>query len=362
MLSNFFRFSAVALFGVLSVIWTIQPTPSPHSGQFQSGDDLTSVSAVSPSDAFAVGNGGSIGIFEHWNGRHWTLQPSPMTHGICAIYSVTLNRVVALSATDAWAVGTCINQIIEHWNGVSWKIASAPAPCRRGSILGQLHDVAAISSTDVWTVGVCGSAISLHWNGSTWSVVPTPQLGQYYLTAVAGTSASDVWAMGNVLFSNRGVVLHWNGSTWTRVASAPAPVATFVRRIVALSPTNAWAVGEFDSSSVQSKHPMVEHWNGHAWTVVPTPDLGATTSLRDVAAVSADDIWAAGFVAKTNPIGVTLALHWNGTKWSVVPTPSPNQNALLQGIAALGDGSVWGVGAYLPQNTPIRTMALFTRE
>ena len=43
---------------------------------------------------------------------------------------------------------------------------------------------------------------------------------------------------------------------------------------------------------------MAAHWNGTAWTVVPTPNLGNTVSQADVptgvTAISANDVWASG--------------------------------------------------------------------
>jgi hypothetical protein len=65
----------------------------------------------------------------------------------------------------------------------------------------------------------------VHWNGSAWRQVkspsPTGAAEVNVLDAVAGRSASDIWATG---FSIRKfpdaettVALHWNGKTWTHV-------------------------------------------------------------------------------------------------------------------------------------------------
>ena len=64
-------------------------------------------------------------------------------------------------------------------------------------------DVAAISPGDAWAVGSTAQAghgntqdepLVLHWNGARWRRVAVPGLGGFYLTAVAASSASDVWA------------------------------------------------------------------------------------------------------------------------------------------------------------------------
>ena len=58
---------------------------------------------------------------------------------------------------------------------------------------------------------------------------------------------------------------------------------------------------------------LVEHWNGSAWSVVPSPNVGGSydNALYGVAAVSANDVWAVGHDG--DPItGQTLVEHWNG--------------------------------------------------
>lgn len=66
-----------------------------------------------------------------------------------------LTDVSALSATDAWAVGTSgrgsnARPLIEHWDGMTWSVV--PGPTTSTSFLG-LNGVVAISPTNVWAVG-----------------------------------------------------------------------------------------------------------------------------------------------------------------------------------------------------------------
>jgi hypothetical protein len=61
------------------------------------------------------------------------------------------------------------------------------------------------------------------------------------------------------------------------------------------------------------------HWNGKAWGIVRSPDLGGpnnNNSLADVAATSATNLWAVGYYQKPvdGPLR-TLAVHWNSTAW-----------------------------------------------
>ena len=52
---------------------------------------------------------------------------------------------------------------------------------------------------------------------------------------------------------------------------------------------------------------------------MPTPSIGVTrASLAGVAALGPNNVWAVG-----TTITGTLVEHWNGAAWSVVPSPSP---------------------------------------
>ena len=63
--------------------------------------------------------------------------------------------------------------------------------------------------------------------------------------------------------------------------------------------------------------PLIEHWDGTAWTRVPA--AGAADDLSAVAAVSATDVWAFG----TYNIDSAVAEHWDGSSWQQVPMPVP---------------------------------------
>ena len=58
-----------------------------------------------------------------------------------------------------------------------------------------------------------------------------------------------------------------------------------------------------------------------------------------VSAVATDDVWAVGL----RGLG-TLAIHWDGTAWTIVPTPTPEGIADLAAVVALATDDVWAVG------------------
>jgi erythromycin esterase-like protein len=206
--------------------WKVQKSPDPSSGGV---NVLYGVAAVSASDAWAVGyyfNGrNDQTLVEHWNGRDWKVQQSPDPGG--SINENELSSVVAVSGSDAWAVGfdypngRNAQTLVEHWNGRAWKVQKSPDP----SIDNGLEGVAAASARDAWAVGsysngTAGRTLVEHWNGKAWKVQKSPNPGTSAsmpaLDGVAAVSKSDAWAVG---YYSKGAVpqtflAHWNGKAW----------------------------------------------------------------------------------------------------------------------------------------------------
>src|SRR5207247_2279435 len=98
----------------------------------------------------------------------------------------------------------------------------------------------------------------------------------------------------------------------------------FFRGVAAVSANDVWAVGYGAPGT------LTERWNGTAWSVVPSRNVGTNTNqLNGVAAVSANDVWAVGQYW-TGSYWRALIEHWNGTAWSVLSSLSPGtgDNAL----------------------------------
>ena len=63
-----------------------------------------------------------------------------------------------------------------------------------------------------------------------------------------------------------------------------------------------------------------------------------------MAAISATDVWAVG----EQNLNQTVTEHWNGTAWSVVPSPSVTAGGVqdfLSSVSAIGSSDVWAVGS-----------------
>jgi len=291
--------------------WTIAPT-----APVAAGDDtrLHGLGGTGAGDVWAVGSdtapsGSEQSLIEHWNGSAWSRVPSPQGEPAAA----ELVSVSALSPTDVWAVGDgrpagSFTTLVEHWNGTAWSVVADAAFGATG--YNHLSAVAAVSANDVWAVGRIQrhpNPIIEHWDGTAWTAVPQPAHGyDSTLVSLAVVSASDIWAVGGTDVTNT-LVEHWDGTAWSIVPSpsSSAPNAqSFLTGAVALGHSDVWAVGS--ASTFSSPLTLTEHWDGTAWTIAPSPSPGPS-SLAAVGGRPAGPLFAVG--AKAGSVSSTLILQ-----------------------------------------------------
>jgi len=291
------------------------------------------VAIDAPDNAWAVGawspiqhNAPSYGLIEHWDGATWTLVPFPSSGG--HITYVDLTAVAAISPTAAWAVGEGSADghavpVFMGWNGTRWRYLPSPdGDWPGGPFAGAL---AAISARDIWLVGEGGAPVQ-RWNGSKWTKVPAPsaykdQSPNIGLDAVGGSSSSNAWAVGWYQSGPKGdkrstLIEHWDGTRWQLQPSPNGPAADRgehrVIAIAAISPSSALAVGRFGA------RPLTERWNGARWTTVPNKLLPGVkyVDLTSIAAANSRYAWAIGEGSHGSIIE-----KWNGTTWQQLPSP-----------------------------------------
>ena len=236
-----------------------------------------------------------------------------------------------------------------------------------------LNAVSAGSAKDIWAVGtqaqntatpVFNRTLTEHFNGTAWSVVPGPDPGPSTnaLFAVSTLPTGEAWAVGNFLDKSlkpRTLVESWDGKSW-HVDSSPNPAKAIdlLFGVSAVSPTDVWAIG-YASDGDAKFQTLTEHWDGHAWSVVPSPNPGPSgNQLFSVHAVSANSVWAVGQQVGTQP-DRALVEHWNGTAWSVVPSPkvpTGGASTTLYSVAGVSDNAVVAVGATEDFVAPPRTL------
>ena len=93
------------------------------------------------------------------------------------------------------------------------------------------------------------------------------------------------------------------------------------------SATNCFAVGNATKSGSTSIAPLVERWNGKAWSIVATPKLSTSAHdssvLNGISCTSTSFCVAAGTLLIGDSSGnftgrKTVVEQWNGKSWSIV--------------------------------------------
>jgi hypothetical protein len=182
--------------------------------------------------------------------------------------------------------------------------------------------------------------------GFSWSNEGAPILGWFTLKSIDALSSSDVWAVGNAPYSQ--VVLeHWDGHTWTVTPqSAINGNVTGLSVVSAIAPDNVWAFGTSDTSST-----VPVHWDGISWSTLPGPTIQIT--IRDGEAISSNDLWIVG----SRPISAhyeSYATHWDGSTWTTMPVPGGiYATSELQAISVVAPDDIWVVGSSYEGTTQI---------
>jgi hypothetical protein len=267
-----------------------------------------------------------------------------------AVGRESMLHTAAASDQSAWAFGISAPEgvpfvtLVFRREEQGWRRVSAPG-------IGRVSRAVAVSDADVWAVG---DGESLHWDGARWRHVPTADLhdAKAQLFGLAQFGAAEVWTVGYAPrrdhSGSRGTVQRWDGKAWTDQPLPSVARGWSLAGIGGASADDLWAVGRGQPGGA-----VALHWDGQDWQQVPVPaPESETVKLCDVAALTSNDVWAAGY--RTAPDdGVRtrqpFAVHWDGSAWSpsVLPAGSGQVWQLVK------DGvSIWGIG-YAPDSTPI---------
>lgn len=347
--------------------WEIVPSASPAF------DALYGVTALASNDVWAVGTSERYPspvqpLIEHWDGATWSIVDSPALPGPSGLFAID-----AASPKDIWAIGqfnpnSALGTLIEHWDGTTWSIVQSPDPgAGNGLPQAQLIGIDAVSSNDVWIVGKSFNTFGrvegfvMHWDGVAWSLAPTPDLEQNSgFSSVLALAPNDVWVVGGIRDSVSGGILplieHWDGDSWTVIPSPPMASYSDLGALSAVSPRDIWASGTYRPPQ-GGYQPFFEHWDGNAWSPVAAESQGYGAFLRPVA-VGPNNVWAVGYSVSSSGSDrqSTLIEHWDGSRWSIVPSPNSNApSSRLNAAAAHSDKDVWAVGGDFTPGSPFST-------
>ena len=227
-------------------------------------------------------------------------------------------------------------------------IGSGAAFPFRGYSLPELSDISASSARDVWIVG----SVAWHWDGNRWRAVPLPTVsGVWSLSSVVAIRPDDAWAVGSYsgpmqeIVGTHPLIEHWNGARWS-VIPLPFPGAAAFNAVSAEAPNDVWAVGWWvpkgtnRHESDAAMRPLVAHWDGQNWHITtlsaPKSDL-----LKDVVALSPSDVWVAG--PGLYSTGTPIVRHWDGSRWASIRAPFGPHDPNFT-LTATSATDAWAVG------------------
>ncbi len=266
-------------------------------------ETLNAVDMVSSTDGWAVGDGGTIIL---WNGSNWSTISSPTSN--------KMNSVEMISSNDGWAVGD--GGTIIHWDGNNWSTTSSPTS-------NKLNSVDMISSTDGWAVGDGGTII--HWDGNNWSTYSSPT--NYDLKGVSFTSSDNGWAVGgswnSVIGWYEDAKVQWNGSTW--ILYTHFRILDVFYGVDFTSASYGWTVGHNNAKA---------SWDGMFWD----QNYGNQPMMvhYDLDMLSTDNGWAVGWDYSRSNIR-----HWDGSEWAEETCPV---SETLYGLSMVSENEGWAVG------------------
>lgn len=239
-------------------------------------DSATTAAAVwmgSSTDAYLVTNTAQI---LRYNGTGW--RPIAQTNG-------TITSLWASGPNDVWVARSA--PVLVHVDSVG-----AGGASNTGSVYA-FYGVNGTSASDIWAVGQTGQIY--HNDGSGWTQFEDiGQVTSYDLNAVWAANPNFAVAVGV-----NGEIVRWNGAAW----AADTSVSAFALHSVwGTSPTDVWAVGDVG---------LIFHYNGTSWSQVPS---GTGQNLLGVWASSASEAYAVG--------ANNTVLMYNGTSWSPVAVQS----------------------------------------
>ena len=183
--------------------------------------------------------------------------------------------------------------------------------------------------------------------------------GEPMFDDIAALSASNVWVIGQQQpYQNSALtsplIEHWDGARWS-VVPTPDPRSVLnpslnnqkFDAISAVSANDIWVVGgayhfDIDTLGLQVFFPLIERWDGSSWKIIRLPASFPRIFLNSVVALSASDVWVAG-----ENRNESLVEHWDGSQWSQISLPAAFNSSVLDTLAAIAPDDIWAAGSVL---------------
>jgi hypothetical protein len=334
--------------------WSLQSAVSP--AEAKGFVELTGVSCAGPSACTATGyyapavTGNTPTelktLAEAWNGTSWTIQSSPNAPGqrynaLADVSCTAAGACTTVGQDAAAAIGSEPESLAERWNGSAW--STQPLVHPEPSIEDEAKSVSCPVGTNTVCVAVgkdtfAESGFAEVWNGTAWSGFAG--LGGE-ARKVACASVTSCFAVGSLAGGGKiWLLFRLEGAWGSQAMNTPLPAGSSESVLdgVSCAPGGATctAVGSYKGSE-GTWHPLVERWNGSAWSLQTAPDPvegSAQNAMLGVSCPGSSTCTAVGEAA-----GKPVAENWNGSSWSRSAAPPLPAGAKGGTLAALSCGS-----------------------
>jgi hypothetical protein len=296
---------------------------------------LTADSCVGSGFCFAVGYepdspDGNVPYSELWNGNKWTPEtvPSPGLGG-------TGNWLTSVSCTSPTACTAISGDFAERWNGTAWSL-QALQPLTIASALSCSTPIVCTAVGGVYRAPSQGTRPGAErWNGVSWAYQVIYAADESYTNVSDAVSCSTVQtclAVGSQTNDTSSGYQHpladlFDGTSWSLTHTVAVNDRSNISELTGLSCAGInWcaAVGYRstggDWGQEGEAQPLIETWDGTAWTAPVTPSI-QTPSGGQLAAVSCTSPSACIAIGNGSTSGGFLAEQWNGFSWQIQATP-----------------------------------------
>jgi hypothetical protein len=203
-----------------------------------------------------------------------------------------------------------------------------------------LDDVDA-NAGEIWAVGgdliddfADQRPLALRWVGGRWQATPQPMRTNSALVSVAVAGADDVWAVGEDRadpLTTKPLVVHWNGRAWRVVPGPTVPAGSF--GAVEVGPDGTVCTGGWANVD-GTEHAVVYRYAGGKWQPL-TAGLEQSVNVNALAVISENDAW----------LGLNAGLaHFDGTKWELASDVPSDGSHIPTALAVAGPKDIWAVG------------------
>ncbi len=190
-------------------------------------------------------------------------------------------------------------------------------------------------------IGGDGTPLVTRWTPKGWVRIRVPVTPRAVLIQFqdAATVGGRSWVVG--AFRNDRPEAGWVAGDawhWTHPIDPGLEEDQFLG-VAAAPDGTVWAVGMHQDGA--NYQPLIERYDGTAWSVVASPKVRGSAVLKDVAVAPDGSVYAVGWTVRTGGKTVPLVERFDGHAWKVEPADGIGQ---LSGVAILPLGTPLAVG------------------